>query len=137
MTSLKEQLLAVREQYGALTPENVLQAARPADSPLHSRFEWDDSVAADEYRKVQARDLIRSVRVRYQLPGREPTSVRAFVSVPRDPKPVYEPAEEVAQDDFARKIVLQAMRREWEALKAKYGDFSEFFELVKADLEAA
>lgn len=48
---------------GVLTPDAVVKAAEPEESPLHDRFEWDDSVAAHQYRIEQARTLIRSVRV--------------------------------------------------------------------------
>jgi hypothetical protein len=41
------------------TPEEVIEAARPADSPLHSRFTWDDSEAAHQWRLMQARNLLR------------------------------------------------------------------------------
>jgi hypothetical protein len=48
---------------GKLTPEQVLDAARPDESPLHGFFEWDDSAAAEAYRIEQARELIRRVRI--------------------------------------------------------------------------
>lgn len=43
---------------GVLWPEKVVDAARDESSPLHSRFEWDDSEAAERYRVWQARQLI-------------------------------------------------------------------------------
>lgn len=54
------QTLATLEQaHGVLRAEDVVTAATPPESPLHSYFEWDDSTAAQEYRLVQARRLIR------------------------------------------------------------------------------
>ena len=50
-----------RENDGVLQPEVVVNEARPASSPLHSRFEWDNSVAGQNYRIWQARQLIRVV----------------------------------------------------------------------------
>lgn len=132
MTSLREQLQAVRAERGSLTPETVVEAARPESHPLHSRFEWDDSVAGHEYRKVQAAELIRSVRVTY---GKEsdgqPKSVRAFVPVRGEsPQSVYEPIEEVMQDDFSRRLVLQQCRREWLTFERKFGHLEEFASIV-------
>lgn len=49
---------------GRLTPALVVEAATNPASPLHSEFTWDNSVAAQKYREVQARRLIRSVEVR-------------------------------------------------------------------------
>ena len=48
---------------GTLRPEDVGKAARAADHPLHSRFEWDNAKAAEAHRLDQARSLIRSVKV--------------------------------------------------------------------------
>ena len=48
---------------GPVTPEAVVNAARPEEAPLHPVFEWDDSVAAENYRKGQARTLIRALVV--------------------------------------------------------------------------
>ncbi len=53
------ELERIREKHGRLAPSIVLAEAQPEDSPLHNEFEWDDSVAAHEYRLQQARKLIR------------------------------------------------------------------------------
>lgn len=44
-----------------LTPHNLVEAARPVDSPMHDEFIWDDSVAAEKYREEQARMVIKSI----------------------------------------------------------------------------
>ena len=44
---------------GLLQPETVVEEARDESSPLHSRFQWDDTVGAQLYRIWQARQLIR------------------------------------------------------------------------------
>jgi hypothetical protein len=63
---------------GEITPQEVVAAARSAEHPLHPVFEWDDTVAAEGYRKSQARDLLRSVvAVIPERPAARPT--RAFV----------------------------------------------------------
>lgn len=137
--SLRDQLDAVRSTQGELTPATVVKAAEPDDHPLHGRFEWNDTVAGHEYRKVQAAELIRSVRVSYGEPRQdgEKKSVRAFVPVRgTDRSSAYEPIEEVVQDEFARKLLLQECRREWESFKRKYGDLEEFAEIVNLQLTA-
>lgn len=42
---------------------DVVDAARPKESPLHRFFEWDNGKAARKFRIEQARWLVRSVRV--------------------------------------------------------------------------
>lgn len=51
------------ENGGQLTPDAVVADAKKKTSPLHRYFDWDDKVAAMKWRREQARQLIRSVRV--------------------------------------------------------------------------
>jgi hypothetical protein len=61
---LRNELERIRALHGGiLQAEDVLEEARNPDSPLHPMFEWDDQVAAHQYRLEQARALIREVRV--------------------------------------------------------------------------
>lgn len=48
---------------GVLKTEDVVDAARPEDAPLHAAFTWDDHAAAEQHRRWQARQLIRCVVV--------------------------------------------------------------------------
>ena len=74
-------LLAICKSEGVLRAEDVVETARDPDSPLHRYFEWDNGVAAHQYRLEQARHLIRcSVTV---LPNTE-EPVRAFASLMPD-----------------------------------------------------
>jgi hypothetical protein len=75
----RQALLELEDEHGRLTPELVVKAAAAPDHPLHSEFEWNDSVAAQRFRLAQARTLIRSVRyvetvTEYQTPA--PSYVR-------------------------------------------------------------
>jgi len=51
---------------GALTPSELLEAARPKKSEIHSLFDWDDTQAAEKYRLFQARNIIRCVVVEFK-----------------------------------------------------------------------
>lgn len=134
MADLRSELLAIREQYGTLTPANVVDAARAEDHPLHNRFEWNDDVAAEKWRLNQARQLIRVVRETYTDTAGRPADVRTFHAIPRAEGMAYEPLDEIVHDDIASKILLQSMEREWRQLKARYERFSEFRALVLGDL---
>lgn len=135
-TGLRDQLAMIHQAHGKLTPHLVLETARDPQHPLHSRFEWNDSLAAERYRLAQAHELIRSVRVVYRSTQGE-RSVRAFQAVRAPTGYVYEPAEKVLRDPFTTQLILNEMRREWEQLRARYEDFKEFAEMVRADINEA
>ena len=90
----------------------VVEKARNKKSVLHSYFEWDDSAAAEEYRLVQARELIRSlvVVVENKKQPDEPITIRAYehVSMGDDasPKMAYIPITKVLCDDDLREQVI-------------------------------
>lgn len=71
-----------RRNNGVLKVDDVLAEARDANSVLHRHFEWDDSEAAEQYRRQQARTLIQKCRI--QLVETSPVEIRAFVSLPTD-----------------------------------------------------
>lgn len=81
----RQRLVAIREELEKLgtetrlTPETVVEAARDPRSPLHDRFQWDDSVAGEAYRLQQARALIKQVRV--DVVRADQTVIRAPVFV--------------------------------------------------------
>jgi hypothetical protein len=54
---------SIYDRDGKVVPTAVVNEAKRADSALHNQFEWDDSKAAHSYRLVQARTLIRRVRI--------------------------------------------------------------------------
>ena len=64
MDAIIEALKNLEDRNGRLTPTQVVNAARDESSPLHSCFEWDDGLAAESWRIEQARELIRSVKVK-------------------------------------------------------------------------
>ena len=56
-------ITTLEDRKGKLTASQVLEVARSPDSPLHPYFEWDDSIAAEQWRLEQARELIRRVKI--------------------------------------------------------------------------
>jgi len=135
-SKLQDALLAIREDYGRLTPKVVVEAARDPRNPLHNKFEWDDSVAGQKYREAQAQELIRSVRISYFPAGdKAPNSIRAFHAVYRqDQGHVYEPAEDIIDDPLARQMLLRDMQRDWLLMKQRWESFVEFWEVIRADM---
>jgi hypothetical protein len=107
----RDELLRIAQRDGGkLLPGRVVEEARDPASPLHTHFEWDDTEAAHEYRKAQARSLIARCRVTVLMP--EPVVVRAFLSVPDDRRAGgYTPFEDVNGDEHMRAQMLDDMLR--------------------------
>jgi hypothetical protein len=136
VSDLREELLRIRANYGRLTPQAVVDAARDPDHVLHSRFEWDDQLAGEAYRRQQAHEMIKRVKVVYREPDENgpARSVRAFHSVADQEGYAFQPAESVREDPFQRQLVLRSMEREWKAMYRRYQEFQEFLDLVRADV---
>jgi hypothetical protein len=137
--SLRDELQRLHDENGELTAALVVEAARPKTSPLHSRFTWDNREAAEQWRQAQAAELIRSVRVIYRqaTETEEARSVREYHAVRGPAGYAYQPADKVAADPFLKQLVLNDMQREWLALRRRYEHFSEFVQMVRADVEEA
>lgn len=72
---------------GELTPDELIEAARPEDSPLHSLFNWNDEEEAHKQRRHVARGLIRRFRIEYTVTTREmkiPPMVRSPHAAPKE-----------------------------------------------------
>lgn len=135
MSTLLDQLQAIRDQYGRLDDEAIVETAADPDHPLHSRFDWDDSVAGHKWRLEQAGKLLRAVHLPPE-PGR-PEDLRAFMRVQGEGtrKGDYVPTQEAMADEFTRKLVLRDMEREWRLLKRRYEHMKEFAAMVAADMQ--
>jgi hypothetical protein len=132
---LAAELRKIRDEYGDLRRRTIVNVARDPDHPLHSRFEWDDRVAGDRYRLVQAGELIRSVTVKYTDRGGEAREIHEWHSVVRDGSRAYEPVDEIAEDPVTMKILLREMQRDWRALRTRYGHLKEFWEMIQSGLD--
>lgn len=116
---------------GLLLPAKVVEAARPKSSPLHSRFEWDDTEAAENYRLWQARQLIRVVVE--QIEGVHGTT-EVFVSLSADRLDGrgYRITTEVCRDEDLRAQLLEDALTELEIFKLKYRRLKELAAVFEA-----
>lgn len=106
---------------GNLLAKDVVEESRPESAVLHKCFEWDDAVAAERFREVQAGQIIRNITVVHSEEGCEPTEVRAFVSVQKS----YQPIRVVMSDMDKKAELLLSAFRELKAFQQKYKSLSE------------
>lgn len=107
---------------GILDPQEVVNESRPEDAPLHNLFEWDDAIAAEQYRVVQARFIIRNITV--EEDG-EPT-VRQFVHTGGG----YVPIRKALQDIDMTQALLAQAKADMNAFVAKYRALKSLHELI-------
>ena len=107
----RDYLLELAEQNdGILSTEVVLEDARQDTSPLHRHFQWDDTIAAENYRRWQARSLIAKCRI--TIEPRTESTIRAFVSLPSDRglEGGYRVMTTVLSEDDQREELISDMR---------------------------
>lgn len=119
------------QENGRLLPQDVVDASRESNAPLHNCFEWDDAIAAEKYRCNQAADMIRLIVVHEEEQSVKPSNVRAFVHI-RDS---YNPISVVLNSEEQMNELLQSALRELSAFKAKYNSLSKLrpvFDAIEA-----
>ena len=114
---------------GGVTRENVLDSARSSNSPLHELFEWNDTVAAEQYRLQQATTLICALHIEVDSQDDEPQKLRAYVNVGDERSGRFINIDTAFQNNETRDIVLERALRELKAFEKKYRALSEFSSL--------
>jgi hypothetical protein len=99
---------------GECSPERLVDEARPASSPLHALFEWNDGAAAELWRSHQARRVLASIRIRV-LEEPEDDPVYVSVHVARDDEDGRYVRLRDATADPASRAALVA--REWAQIR--------------------
>jgi hypothetical protein len=134
-----QELYRIQAMYGLLRPADVIAEASHPDSPLHGYFQWDDGLAAHQWRLQQARQLIR-VTVE-TLPHDEPHyQVRAFISLTPDRQldgGGYRVMAQVLAAPSERAQMLTDALDELNRLKVKYFQLSELAGVFAAIERAA
>lgn len=99
---------------GALTDDSIVDAAKPKDHCLHGWFEWRNAEAAVAYRRLQARELMRSIRVTYvESPDTVHRAYEVHTKSARgaEGRTVYTTTAEVMSDPEARdRLIAEAIR---------------------------
>ena len=133
-----EELARIHKEEGDVTAEKVVRRAEDVNNPLHDEFEWDDTTAAHEHRKTQARYVIRHVKTFVVQEDGSERGVPAFVNVKVvDPETftsrrVYYPIEKVSKDQELSEQVLTKALAELDHWTAKYENLKELMPIIEA-----
>lgn len=109
---------------GKMEASDLVDASRPENAPLHSLFEWNDSIAAEKYREDQARCIIRHVCVVQEDEEKESAPIRAFFQIDNESS-AYEPTLVIMNDDEKYERLLDIAKRELKAFENKYRQLDE------------
>jgi len=149
--TVSEELLFLKDTNGGLLdPAKVVDYARNPDTALHTRFEWDDSKAAEDYRLWQARKIISlelvvirqnigevaQIVVNLEERTNKDKPVRAFVSLKQDRRGDeacgYRSIYDVLSDEGLRKQLLDEARGDMRMFKKKYDTLNELAKVFSA-----
>jgi hypothetical protein len=134
---IEAELARIHQQHGKLTAEIVVEAARDKRSALHSCFTWDDTLAAEEWRKEQARRLIQShVAVERVQDQRSRPAVAKMVEVRQyisaQPGYGYRSRDQVKNDAELREAFVKQKRSDLLGWCGSVVDFQEFDDVRSA-----
>ena len=126
-----DELETIKESAGILNAGLVVNAARDPDHCLHSCFEWNDSVAAEEFRKTEARHLINClITVRREETGVQ--EYRQYIQVTREKTRSYVTTVEALSDAEFRQQVLEKAMKEANNWQDRYTHLQELGGIFKA-----
>lgn len=107
-----------------VTAQDLLEASRPEDTPLHNDFEWQDDIAAEEYRKYQARNILNSLTIVVEHKDNEnkncESDIRAFFVIKENDKQSYKPIKVIMMDNDYEQQLYNSALKELIAIKNKY-----------------
>jgi hypothetical protein len=107
------ELRRLEKSNGVLIPDELVEEARNPASPLHGEFEWNDTAAAHRFRVLQARTLIKSVRMEVVIEQVE-FSIPAYLRNPESSaaKSNYRSIASIRSEaDLARAALIDEMKR--------------------------
>jgi len=127
------------------TSKNLLEAARDKDSPLHKYFEWDDSIAAENWRLRQAGQLSHRVVTGMANPETEEvTKTPLFYKLPplpqdtdngdenTKPEKVLVHLKDVMSNEYHRANAIEQGAIALHGWAKRYRLYSEFDAVVEA-----
>ena len=106
-----------------LSNKNVLDYAKNnINSELHKCFEWDDTIAGEKYRLVQATRLISSISFVIQEEPIKKQKVYFSIKTEEEDLRKFESIKDILEDDEKYYALCNKMKRELENCKNNYND---------------
>ena len=128
-----EALVQLTQDFGEfLEPEAVIEKAKPKRSPLHSGFEWDDTLAALEHRKHQARDMLKSLRVIVVNDSGQEEPKRVFLNIRTSEDQGYFLTHKVLEAPDLYDTLLNTAKTQLQSWHQRYKELGELSSVHRA-----
>ena len=108
------------------TPEQIVDRARDPNSELHKLFTWDDTKAAENWRKYEARQITHFLIIKETVREDAPPARVFYMS-----NEGYKPTTMIFRKTDERETLLKRAWAELRAFKAKYSMLQELAEILE------
>ena len=128
-----EEIMSIDSDINGITKQQIVDKARDEDTELHKCFEWNDSVAAERYRLVQAGSVLHHIvikRTEEQIEQNMP-EIRFFHKTDLKPDSGYKPISYIVKNNDEYQKMLQMAYAELHAFKQKYKNLQELDYILK------
>lgn len=105
------------------TPDDIVELAKDESTELHKCFEWDDTIAAEKWRKHTARLICCSLQVVVEKEEKEPVTYR-LIQNDRSEQ-AYKPVMMTVRNDDEYGRLLKQAKLELKAFKERYKKITE------------
>ena len=123
-----EKVYSELETIGTKSPQNIVDYAEEhPDSELHKCFTWDDSKAANEWRKAEARQVVRLL-VFADDETKQPTQIRVLQKA----TDAYEPVKTIVRNNDEYAKLLARAKAELKAFRERYKQINELEKVLEA-----
>ena len=116
------------ETIGTKSPQNIVDYAEAhPDSELYKCFTWDDTKAANEWRKQEARQVVRLL-VFADDETKQPTQIRVLQKA----TDAYEPVKTIVRNNDEYAKLLARAKAELKAFRERYKQINELEKVLEA-----
>lgn len=105
------------------TPDDIVELAKDESTELHKCFEWDDTIAAEKWRRHTARLICCSLQVVVEKEEKEPVTYR-LIQNDRSEQ-AYKPVTMTVRNDAEYDRLLKQAKLELKAFKERYKKITE------------
>ena len=123
--AVAEEIMSIGD---SATPQQIVDKGRDESTELHKCFTWDDTDAAEKWRKQEARIVVGHLVIQRPKEEEHKPEIRVFLK-PHD-SDGYQPATMVFRNEDSYLAMLQRALSELRAFQKKYSILSDRAELL-------